>query len=314
MLRKNLKYHWSGWIIVLMILLLFGCSQESDTRLVDFNKTIPVAKPGEKVQKRPTLKVAVAAMVSPKETFACYRKLLDYMAAHLDMEVELIQRKTYVEINDLIGKGQIDVAFICSGPYSTGKEQYGLELLATPEVRGSHFYQAYLIVNVQSSFKNLEELRGHVFAFTDPDSNTGKLIPSHWLAQIHEQAQTFFGKTIYTYSHDNSILAVSKGLVDGAAVDGLVWEYYHRKNPSYTENTRIIKKSEPYGIPPVVASKKLPVELKERVKKLLLSMHDDPSGRKILEELLIDRFVEPREDWYDGIRQMMQVKSFELKK
>jgi phosphonate transport system substrate-binding protein len=280
--------------------------------IVDFDKTIAVARPGEDSSDRPTLRVAVGAMISPKETFVYYRQLLDYLASNLDREVELVQRKTYREVNELIGKSQIDLAFICSGPYVSGKGQYGLSLLATPEVQGSHFYHAYLIVNKESQFQNLEDLRGRVFAFTDPDSLTGRLVPTYWLAEMHERSETFFARVIYTYSHDNSIQAVARGLVDGAAVDGLVWEYFQHKDSFWTQGTRVIKKSEPYGIPPVVVSKALPPELKERLQQLLLSMHEDAAGRKILQELMIDRFLAPQEEWYDTVRQVERKLSTEL--
>jgi hypothetical protein len=49
--------------------------------------------------------MAVAAMFSPKETFVCYRQLLDYIAGALGRDIQLIQRKTYGEINELLGKG-----------------------------------------------------------------------------------------------------------------------------------------------------------------------------------------------------------------
>jgi phosphonate transport system substrate-binding protein len=295
---------WSEFLLILIILFLSGCSRESDPRTVDFDKTIPVARPGEGSSNRPSLKVAVGAMISPKETFVYYRQLLDYLASNLDREVQLVQRKTYREVNELIGKGQIDLAFVCSGPYVSGKESYGFELLATPEVQGSHFYHSYLIVNKGSPFQSLEDLRGRVFAFTDPDSLTGKLVPTFWLAEMHERPETFFARVIYTYSHDNSILAVAKGLVDGAAVDGLIWEYYQHKSPSWTSATRVIRKSEPYGIPPVVVSNSLPPELKERLQHLLLSMHEDAAGRNILQELMIDHFLAPQEEWYDTIREV----------
>jgi len=128
------------------------------------------------------------------------------------------------------------------------------------------------------------------------------LVPTYWLSQMAERPETFFSKTIYTYSHDNSILAVAKSLVDGAAVDSLIWEYYHRKNPVFTSKTRIIHKSEPYGIPPIVASGFLASDLKNRVRQVLFSMHRDPRGQKILNELMIDRFTPTRDAWYDSIR------------
>ncbi len=295
---------WFKILLVLIALFLTGCSRESDPRTVDFDKTIPVARPGEGRQDHPSLNVAVGAMVSPKETFVYYRQLLDYLGSRLGREVQLVQRKTYREVNELIGKGQIDLAFICSGPYVSGKDQYGFELLATPEVQGSHFYHSYLIVNKDSQFQSLEDLRGQVFAFTDPDSLTGRLVPTFWLAEEHERPETFFAKVIYTYSHDNSILAVARGLVEGAAVDGFIWEYYQQKNPSRTSGTRVIKKSEPYGNPPVVVSKALPIELKKEIQHLLLCMHQDAAGQKILHELMITQFLAPQEEWYDSIQQV----------
>ncbi|MBW2707529.1 MAG: PhnD/SsuA/transferrin family substrate-binding protein, partial [Deltaproteobacteria bacterium] len=63
-------------------------------------------------------------------------------------------------------------------------------------------------------------------------------------------------------------------------------------------------KSEPYGIPPIVASKYLSSELKDRIRELFFEMHLDPGGQKILDELMIDRFLAPRDEWYDTIRQM----------
>ncbi|MGD2096420.1 MAG: phosphate/phosphite/phosphonate ABC transporter substrate-binding protein [Desulfobacterales bacterium] len=293
-----------GIIICVCLSLFYGCGKDSDAVVVDFSKTVTVEQPGKKSPENLSFRVAVAAMISPKETFVYYRQLLDYIGSRLDRDVQLIQRKTYEEINELLGKGQIDLAFICSGPYVDGKEKYGFELLATPEVQKSHFYQSYLIVNKDSHFRNIEDLRGRIFAFTDPGSNTGKLVPTYWISQMDERPETFFSKTIYTYSHDNSILAVAKALVDGAAVDGLIWEYYDQKNSIFTSKTRIIRKSELYGIPPIVASPFLAPDLKDRIRQVLYSMHRDTRGQKILGELMIDRFTPTRDEWYDSIRHM----------
>ena len=304
------KRHHNCTILALVAALLFltqGCVNESDVAIVDFTKTISMEKSGNHPPTAPSLNVAVAAMISPKETSVYYRQVLDYIGGKLGREVQLIQRKTYGEINALFGKGQIDLAFICSGPYASKKEKYGFEALATPLVRGKPFYQSYLIVNKNSIFQELEDLRGKVFAFTDPESNTGRLVPSYWLSQMGEDPESFFGNFIYTYSHDNSILAVAKGLVDGAAIDGHIWEYYNEKNPENTSKTRIIMKSTPYGNPPVVVYSALPTQQKTRMRQLLISMHQDSNGKKILDELMIDRFVAPEEEWYNRIRKMNEI-------
>jgi len=293
------------------ITVLTGCSGDPDTVSVDFTKTAAVERPEKKPIAEAPIRVAVGAMISPKETLAYYRRLLDYIGEKLGRKVQLIQRKTYDEINEIFGKGLIDLAFICSGPYATGKERYGFEILATPQVRDSHFYHSYLIVNSESPYHSLEELQGKVFAFTDPDSNSGRLVPLYWLSQMNQRPETFFEKTIYTYSHDNSILAVGRGLVDGAAVDSLIWEYYQQNKPSFTAKTRVIKKSEPYGIPPLVASKNLRPATKEQIREIVFFMHREPKGREILKELMIDRFVAPDPEWYDSIGRVARMLSLD---
>jgi phosphonate transport system substrate-binding protein len=299
---------WITLIVCLIFMVpLVGCDSASKYQYVDFKDHVEVARPSESAPEKAPLKVAVAAMISPRETFEYYQALLDYLTAKMDQPIELVQRKTYGEINELFLKKQLDLAFICTGPYATSKEIFGFDAIATPQVRGKPTYQSYLIVKKDSAYTSIEDLRGKEFAFTDPESNTGSLVPRFWLAEIGESPSSFFRQTIYTYSHDNSIKAVSKGLVDAAAVDGHKWDYYQVVNPSLTEATRIIKKSDPFGSPPLVAASNLALEKKKQIQTIVISMHQDEDGRQILERLMIDRFVVPDESWYASVKTMHQV-------
>lgn len=300
--RSSLK----SWILFLIFLLTLApaCDQKTDSKVVDFQKTVPAAKPEAAHSLGSPLKFAIGAMISPKATSVYYRDLLDYLGTRVGRPVELVQRKTYSELNELLSQGDIDVAWICSGPYFVGRKAAGFEAIAIPQIRKSPYYQAYLIVNRDSEWQTLADLKNRVFAFTDPDSLTGRLVPTYWLAREKEIPETFFSRAIYTYSHDNSILAVAKGLVDGASVDSLVWDYFQQADPKWTFKTRIIRRSDSYGMPPLVVSKGLSADAKEGLKQALFAMHEDPSGRKILEKLLIDRFTVPSKEWYAGIRKI----------
>jgi phosphonate transport system substrate-binding protein len=104
-------------------------------------------------------------MVSPKETLDLYRQLLTYLGHQTGKDLELVQRKTYGEVNDLLGKGLIDLAFVCSGPYVTGKDKYGFVLLAVPEVHGHPTYSSYLIVIAERSFTRFEDLTSRTLPY-----------------------------------------------------------------------------------------------------------------------------------------------------
>ena len=303
---RAIRYSACRVKIVLSCFLLIACSGDAEYKPINFSEKMNVDKPIAQKNYRPVLRVAVAAMISPKETSIYYQELIDYLAAKIEHEAELTQRKTYGEVNELLTKRQIDLAFICTGPFATGADRYGIEAIATPIVRGRPFYHAYLIVNNNSDLQSLADLEGKDFAFTDPESNTGSLVPRYWLSQIGATPETFFRSFTYTYSHDNAIMAVAKNLVDGAAVDGHMWEYYQQRNPFYSSKTRVIKKSEPFGSPPLVVSKALDPGMKSTLKRMILSMHMDPEGKRILDELMIDYFAAPESEWYAPVKAMRE--------
>ncbi len=295
-------------VLLALLGLAVACSPSPQYKHVDLKVSGQPSAPPVAAQQTtvPPLRVAVADMVSPKETFTTYQDLIQYLGAKLNRPVELVQRKTYAEVNDLIQSGNIDAAFVCSLPYVEGQQRFGMELLAAPEVRGETNYRAYVIVPTDSPVTRFDQLRGTTFAFTDPDSNTGKLVPTYYLWEEHLTPETFFQKVVYTYSHDNSMNAVADELVDGASVDSLVYDYIVARDPSLADRTRIIWRSNPFGTPPVVVSPNLSPELKTRLRDTLLGMDGDYQGRAILNNLMIDRFVVPNQAAYDPVREMLQ--------
>ena len=80
---------------------------------------------------------------------------------------------------------------------------------------------------------------------------------------------------------------------------------------SHSSNVSVrVKVFQPFGNPPVVASKYLSRQLKADIQKLLMTMHKDPEGKKILDELMIDRFLYPEDKWYESIVAMNHACNF----
>lgn len=250
------------------------------------------------------VRIAVAAILSPEETSRYYQDLFDYISKKIDAPVEIVQRKTYQEVNDLVRRNSIDFAFVCSLAYVEGHQQFGMELLVAPVVRGAQVYYSYIIVPKDSPATSLSDLKGKVFAYTDPLSNTGKLSPEYLLTKMGADPLNFFGMTFFTYSHDKSIQAVAEKMVDGASVDSLVWDHKNATNVKITSKTKIISTSSPYGIPPIVVSKDINPILKEKLRKVFLEMHEDPEGQAILKRLNIDKFAQAEDQEYNSIREM----------
>ncbi len=257
-------------------------------------------------EPRTTLRVAAGAMVSPRTTRRQWDALLSLVAARVDRRAVLVQRKTYAEINDMIARKEVDVALVCTAPYVLGNAEFGMELLAVPVTQGRKVYHSYILVHRDSDATSFDDLRGRVFALTDPESNTGCLVPKYMLLQRAETAQSFFADFFFTYSHDNAIKAVAGRMADGAAVDSLVWEYLAETDPVNTSQTKIIERSPPYGIPPIVVHPDLDRDLKDRLETVFLTLHGDVEARELLRSLRIDRFEEGDPEAYESVRTMLR--------
>ncbi len=296
----------SSWLLVGAIgLAVSGCGEGLHYKALRLSDVEEIAPSNAPAPGEHPLRVAVGSVISPKGTAGSYRGLVAYLGKKIGRPAELIQRQTYAETNDLVRRGDVDIALVCSGAYVAGQRDFGMELLAAPQMNGEVVYYSYLVVPGNSSVQTLPQLRGKVFAFTDPLSNSGRLSPAYLLWQMGERPDTFFQKTIYTYSHDNSLKAVADGLVDGAAVDSLVYDAILTREPRYAERVRIIYRSPPYGMPPVVVPPGLDPTLKVQLRDALLNMHQDKEGQAILAELAIDRFVPIEDRAYASIRDMI---------
>jgi phosphonate transport system substrate-binding protein len=259
--------------------------------------------------RSPVLKVAVSAMVSPRDTFESYAGYVDYLARELDMESELIVRKTYEEVNELVENGEVDVAFICTGAYVNEGSADRMDLLVSPIVRGQQYYFSDIIVPLASTADSLAALEGARFAYVDPLSNTGRNAPRRLLEKRGVDPDAFFSDTILTGSHDKSIRAVADGIVDGAAIDHLILEAMVLEGDSAGSRVRIVERIGPFGMPPVVTRLSLDESLRLRILNVFLDSGANPEARVFLDALGIDGFRVPSQEEYDAVTTPEALKS-----
>lgn len=259
----------------------------------------PSEKPG-----RAALRIAIAPVISPRVNFRLYEPLVDYLGTKLDRPVEFVQRPTYAEINDLVRNGHADVAFVCDYAYVVGQRDFGMKMLVAPQVMGQLTYRSLLIVPATSGARSLGDLRGRSFAFSDPLSSSGWLYPAYLLKLRDERPSSFFSRTVFTRSHDNTVQAVADRLVDGGAVDSLVYEFMLRRDRGLGDRLRVIGQSTAWGNPPVVTHPRIDGAIRRRLLEIFVGMHEDPQAKPFLADLMIDRFVVLDESYYHDVRAM----------
>ena len=228
-----------------------------------------------------------------------------YMEARLKRPVEFVQRDRYRDTMDLLQQQKVEFPWICDYPFVMLKKEVRLMAVAVNE--GKPTYRSYLIVPVvDSQTRNIMDLKGGVFAYADPHSNTGYLVPRHEIKRNGGDPADFFKRTFFTWSHRKVIEAVAAGLVQGGNVDSYVWDVLNKVRPEVTAKTRIVWRSPDYGFPPIVASRGVPQAEFAQMQRILLDMKTDPQGRALLGRLRLDGFIQGEPALYDGVARMMK--------
>jgi phosphonate transport system substrate-binding protein len=233
-------------------------------------------------------------------------KLKAYLSRKTGTEVHLVQRRTYEEITALLVSAQLHAAWICGYPYVAYRDQ--LSLIGVPVWRSKPLYQSYIIVAEGRTVATIDELKGDVHAFSDPNSNSGFLVTSSKLAARGLRPDQFFRQVFFTYGHRNVVRAVASGLAQSGSVDGYVWEVMAEIEPELTSKTNVAIRSEWLGFPPVACPRKIegtaPVQA---LKHALLTMKNDKEGKEVLRLLRLDGFSDEEPSLFDTIAAEMEL-------
>jgi phosphonate transport system substrate-binding protein len=280
-------------LVLTVAVAVSGC-ERSRYREVEVNLDAPPSSPARRAEGAAhPLRVSVAAVESPRGTYAGYSRLFTLLGDRVGLPIEFVQRRTYREVNDLLAAGKLDAALLCTGGLlDLQRRAHGaVEVLAVPLVGGRPTYESIVLVPAASSARSVADLAGKRFAFTDELSFSGHLYLARLVRDMGQDPERFFGSIIFTHSHDRSIVAAARGLVDGAAVHGGIYANMIRNDPALGQQLRVIHRSPPFGAMPVVASTALAPAARAQLQEALLSLSAQPEGAAALALIGVDGFV-----------------------
>jgi phosphonate transport system substrate-binding protein len=256
----------------------------------------------ETVTAKP-LRLGITSSLSIRDAFECYRPLLEYLQCKLEIPVEMVLREEPWEIDDLLRQGTIDGALISPRSYVKNRMQSELELLVAPQINGEPAYYAYIILLKNSEISDLFGLLGKRIASGALKSMAGEFAP---LGKIEEKIsikpEKFFGAIHYMRGLDEGLSLIASGQVDSAYIDSIAYDYAVKRKLPYASETRILLKSSPIAVPPLVVKKGMDSALKSKLKEIFLTMHANSEGKRILDDLDFDKFIVPNKSIYNGLK------------
>ncbi|MEA2115768.1 MAG: phosphonate ABC transporter substrate-binding protein [Thermodesulfobacteriota bacterium] len=252
----------------------------------------------------------VIPVASSRNMSDSFGNLVNYLEKELGIKVKLQVAGDYAGVITGMQHGHIDMAYLGPKSYVEAATRAGGEAVAV-EVSSSGVagYHGYIITKAGSGLKSLDSLKDKKWAFTDPHSTSGTLVPTVYFNEINLDPNSYFARVLYSGSHEASILSVKAGKVDGASTNDLDFERGLGKHWN-TEDFNIIWTSDLIPGSPITVHKDLPSSLKMAIKGTMIA-YNDKDG---LEKLKIAGYAPGDDKMYDGIRELIALKKALKKK
>lgn len=252
---------------------------------------------------KPIIYFGIIPRYNPMIMYRNYQPIMDYLTEHTSYHFELKLARDYTEAVALLREGITPIASLGDVTFTEAQRKFGAVPILKPlNAKGEAFYHSIIIVPEDSAIRTLADLKGKTFAFGDPHSTSGNLIPRYFLFQ-HGITLFDLEEFVTLGSHDAVAKAVLKGkYAAGAVKDVIAYRYQEH-------GLRFLAESDPIPSVPIVVRADAPTALVAAVKKALLAIDaKDPRQRarmKNWDPEFRNGFVEANSDDYLPIFQMM---------
>ena len=231
--------------------------------------------------KYPELVLAVIPAENASGVSDRFAPFIEYLSKEIGTKVTLRIANDYAAVIEGQRAGNVHIGYY--GPASfarallTGVKTEAFAIDVNSD--GTKGYYSVFYVKADSPYKTLADLKGKNLGLVDPNSTSGNNMPRFLLDQNHVDPETYFGKVVFTGSHENAVLALAQGTVDVCANfwnnddDSNLTRMLHKgmlKNadgsPMKKEDFRIIMKSDLIINSPYAYLADLPDDLKAKIR------------------------------------------------
>jgi len=222
------------------------------------------------------LKMGLIPADDADERIRNYEPIKEYLSEKLGVPVEIQVTSDYTAAVEAMRAKHIDMAWFGPFSYVIAANVAGAEAIVNgvKASTGSATYKSVIIANVDSGIETLDDLKGKSFAFVDPASTSGNLIPRKLLIENEIDPDNDFSTSYFAGTHNAVQYAIANGKVDAGATGDNVHQRMVEAGEIDPEVNIVIYESEPIPGSPIVVRGDLSEKLKKEIQQALLDMDE----------------------------------------
>lgn len=282
-----------------------ACSSSSDSAS-DSQKPLEVSE----------IKFGIISTESQSNQKPLWEPFIKDMEKQIGVPVKPFYVTQYAGVIEAMKAGDVQIAWYGGKSYVEAARRSNAEVFAqTVNDDGSQGYVSHLITNkdseVATGAKALGKNKGDeyvienseklTFAFNDPNSTSGFLVPSFYVfAKNAVNPKEAFKRLIFSGSHEATALAVANKQVDVATNNSESLSRLEKTNPEARNNIEVIWTSELIPSDPIAYRKDLSEDLKTKIKDFFYNYKNE----EVLKPLEWQGFVPAEDKTWDTIREL----------
>nr|QNO55238.1 hypothetical protein MHJDHPNH_00040 [Methanosarcinales archaeon ANME-1 ERB7] len=237
-----------------------------------------------------TLRIGLIPTEDQLEMLKKFEPAKAYLERELDMPVETFMATDYTAVIEAMRAKKIDVAYFGPFSYVLATERANAEAIVTggTDTGDVATYHSCIITHKDSGLKNIDDLKEHAhevtFAFVDPASTSGNLIPRGYLLSIGIDPDTDLKECMFAGGHDAVGLSVKSKKVDAGAMYDIGYNRLIDSGAITPEEVIVIWESDPIPKSPIAVRGDLDPALKDKIQQAFVAMPEkDPEAMKTFE-------------------------------
>lgn len=209
----------------------------------------------------------------------------------------------FAAVREAMGASQAHIGWLNTFNYILANEKYGIDVGLVTERFGSTTYTGQIIVRADSGITKLEDLKGKVMCWVDPNSTSGYIIPRIMLLANGINPDTDFSRTVEAGSHNNVVTQVYNGDCDAGAVYADARSSVEKDLTDVKEKVSVLATTTDIPNDNVSFIKDFPPEMRAKIVAALLEIAASDEGKEALNTLYSISGLQAAEDtFYDAFR------------
>ncbi|MBW4646874.1 MAG: phosphonate ABC transporter substrate-binding protein [Goleter apudmare HA4340-LM2] len=290
---------------------LFGASLASIKIYSDFSSdSIASAQATSPIKE---LNFGIISTESQANQKPLWEPFIAALSKSIGIPIKAFYATQYAGVIEAMRFGRVHIAWYGGKSYIEAARIANAEAFAqTVATDGSKGYYSYLITNKQNPITAAAKKQGGdkyviqnasklTFAFNDPNSTSGFLVPSYYVfAKNKVDPKKAFKRLIFSGSHEATALAVANNQVDIATNNNESLERLEKTNPTAYQKIDTIWKSPIIPSDPIAYRKDLPEDVKKKIRNAFFGFKD----KKILQPLQWSALVPANDKTWNPIREL----------